>query len=186
MKHPAYHILFLCTGNSARSIMAESILNRLGQGKFKAYSAGSQPKGCVHPCTLETLRDHQYDTAGLLSKSWDEFTRPDAPPLDWVITLCDDAAQEACPILPGHPVSAYWGLPDPAAMDGSNAAQQQAFVETPERLTHYMTALIDVYSADWHAMQLHLQAIHTNVQGKESPHGNRFIADDTRPRPGLL
>jgi protein-tyrosine-phosphatase len=167
MTHPVYHILFLCTGNSARSIMAESILNRLGQGKFKAYSAGSQPKGCVHPCALETLSAYQYDTAGLRSKSWDAFTRPEAPPLDWVITLCDNAAQEACPILPGHPVSAHWGLPDPAAVDGSQAEQKQAFVETLERLTHHLTALIDVYSADRHAMQPRLQAIHANIQGKE-------------------
>jgi arsenate reductase len=167
MTPPVYHILFLCTGNSARSMMAESILNRLGQGKFKAYSAGSRPKGCAHACALATLSDYQYDTAGLGSKSWDDFTRPDAPPLDWVMTLCDDAAQEACPILPGHPVSAHWGLPDPAAVDGSQVAQKQAFVETLERLTRHMTALIDVYSADRHAMQPHLQAIHANLQGKE-------------------
>jgi len=166
MSDRVYHVLFLCTGNSARSIMAESILNRLGQGRFKAYSAGSRPKGRVHAYALETLSAYQYDTAGLRSKSWDEFARPEAPPLDWVITLCDDAAQEACPVMPGRPVSVHWGLPDPAAVDGSEAEQKQVFVDTLQSLTQHMAALVQLHSPDRHVMQQHLHAIHTAIQGK--------------------
>jgi arsenate reductase (thioredoxin) len=124
--HP-YHVLFLCTGNSARSIMAEAILNRVGAGKFRAFSAGSQPKGQVHPQTLRLLASLGYDTSGARSKSWDEFTAPGAPRFDFVFTVCDNAAAESCPLWPGQPMTAHWGIPDPALATGTPAEVALAF-----------------------------------------------------------
>jgi protein-tyrosine-phosphatase len=123
----AFNILFLCTGNSARSILAEAIMNRVGAGKFVAYSAGSMPKGEVHPKALELLARLDLPTAGLRSKSWDEFAVPGAPELDFVITVCDNAAGEVCPIWPGQPMTAHWGIPDPAAVEGSPVEVNFAF-----------------------------------------------------------
>ena len=122
-----YNVLFLCTGNSARSIIAEAILNRAGRGRFKAFSAGSQPKGKINPRTLDLLRKFNYDVATLRSKSWAEFAKPGAPNLDFVFTVCDNAAGEACPLWPGQPITAHWGIPDPAAANGTEAEIALAF-----------------------------------------------------------
>jgi len=124
-----YNVLFLCTGNSARSILAEAILNDRGRGRFRAFSAGSHPKGAVHPQALALLERLGLPTEGLRSKAWDEFARPGAPPLDFVFTVCDDAAGEVCPIWPGQPVTAHWGQPDPAAVEGTALEKANAFRE---------------------------------------------------------
>src|SRR4029453_6252582 len=121
------HVLFLCTGNSARSIMAEVMLNHFGQGRFKAYSAGSHPKGTVHPLALETMQRMGLPVDGLRSKGWEGVARPDASALDMIVTVCDDAAGEVCPIWPGTPITAHWGVPDPAAVDGSEPVKRRAF-----------------------------------------------------------
>jgi protein-tyrosine-phosphatase len=122
-----FNVLFLCTGNSARSIMAEAILNKTGAWKFRAYSAGSQPKGRVNPETIKLLQGLGYDTSGYRSKSWSEFANPGAPVLDFVFTVCDDAAEEACPVWPGQPMTAHWGIPDPAEAKGNPAEVALAF-----------------------------------------------------------
>ena len=129
---PVLHVLFLCTGNSARSILAEAAINHppIGGGRFKGYSAGSQPKGAVHPLALETLQEHGLPTDGLRSKSWQEFAAADAPHIDFIFTVCDNAAAETCPIWPGHPVTEHWGLPDPAAVEGTGDDRRRAFRDT--------------------------------------------------------
>jgi protein-tyrosine-phosphatase len=125
-----FNVLFLCTGNSARSIMAEAILNREGHARFRAFSAGSHPKGSVHPYALDLLRKLGFDVGGLRSKSWNELARPGAPKLDFVFTVCDDAAAETCPVWPGQPITAHWGIPDPAAATGSEAEVALAFKDS--------------------------------------------------------
>ena len=123
-----FSVLFLCTGNSARSILAEAYLNSAGRGKFRAYSAGSKPGGRVNPFAIELLEKNRIDTAGLRSKSWDEFAGKDAPKMDFIFTVCDNAAAEACPFWPGRPATAHWGIADPAAVTGSDEAKRHAFM----------------------------------------------------------
>ncbi len=136
MSDRPFNVLFLCTGNSARSIMAEAILSQLGAGRFHAFSAGSQPKGMVHPETIRLLQGLGYDTSALRSKAWDEFARAGALPLDFVFTVCDNAAGEACPVWPGQPMTAHWGIPDPAAVTGRPAEIALAFREAYRLLHH--------------------------------------------------
>src|SRR3954453_22123673 len=136
----AYNVLFLCTGNSARSIIAEAILNRIGAGKFKAYSAGSQPKGRVNPHAVQLLKSLGYDTSAYRSKSWSVFAQPAAPKFDFVFTVCDNAAGEACPVWPGQPMTAHWGIEDPAAVEGTDMEKEAAFVAAFRYLKNRITA----------------------------------------------
>ncbi len=144
MSDRTYNVLFLCTGNSARSIIAESVLNRFGAPRFRAFSAGSFPTGEVHPYALDLLRRRNYPVSDLRSKSWDEFAQPGAPQLDFVFTVCDRAAAEVCPIWPGQPVSAHWGLPDPAAAQGNDAERRLAFADTLRMLTNRIGAFVNL------------------------------------------
>lgn len=137
-----YNVLFLCTGNSARSIIAEAILNRAGRGRFKAFSAGSQPKGKINPRTLDLLRKFNYDVATLRSKSWAEFAKPGAPDLDFVFTVCDNAAGESCPLWPGQPITAHWGIPDPVAASGTEAEIALAFKDAYRMLSRRIDLLL--------------------------------------------
>ena len=134
MSERVYNVLFLCTGNSARSIIAESILRQVGAARFRAYSAGSQPAGRVNPFAIELLERNRMPTDGLRSKNWDEFAQPGAPELDFVFTVCDNAAGEICPVWPGQPMTAHWGIPDPAAVEGSDDARRKAFAEASRTL----------------------------------------------------
>ena len=134
MSEGIYNVLFLCTHNSARSVIAECIVNRLGAGKFRGYSAGSAPRGSIHPYALDMLRNQNYAVSGLRSKSWDEFAAPGAPGMDFVFTVCDDAANEVCPLWPGQPMTAHWGVPDPSAADGTEAEKRYAFADTHRML----------------------------------------------------
>jgi protein-tyrosine-phosphatase len=160
-KSKPLNVLFLCTGNSARSIMAEAILNRLGTGKFKAYSAGSHPAGQLNPLALNLLRKTNYDVSQLRSKSWDEFAAEDAPELDFVFTVCDDAANELCPIWPGQPMTAHWGLPDPAKATGNDAERAFAFDDCFRMLTQRISVFVNlpIESLSKLSLQHHLDEI---------------------------
>jgi arsenate reductase (thioredoxin) len=139
-----FNVLFLCTHNSARSIIAECVMNRIGMGKMKAYSAGSQPSGKVHPVALDLLKRLDYDTKHLRSKSWEEFATAVAPKLDFVFTVCDDAANEVCPVWPGQPMTAHWGLPDPSLATGSDAERALAFVDTHRMLNQRIGIFVNL------------------------------------------
>ncbi len=142
MSGEIYNVLFLCTGNSARSVIGEAILNKIGAGKFRAYSAGSQPKGQIHPETIKLLESLGYDTSGFRSKSWAEFARPSAPLFDFVFTVCDSAAAESCPVWPGQPMTAHWGIPDPAEATGTPAEIAMAFREAYRLLNQRIAIFI--------------------------------------------
>ena len=138
------NVLFLCTHNSARSIIAESIINFLGRGKFKGFSAGSQPSGEIHPFALDLLRRLNYDTSNLSSKSWEEFAAADAPPLNFVLTVCDDAAKQTCPIWPGQPMTVHWGLPDPSSAEGTEAERRHAFADAHRMLYQRISIFVNL------------------------------------------
>lgn len=142
MSGKVFNVLFLCTGNSARSILAESLLQQLGAGRFRAFSAGSTPNGTVNPFALKLLEAEGFSTEGLRSKSWDEFATPDAPKMDFVFTVCDNAAGEACPLWPGQPMTAHWGIEDPAAVEGSDIEKERAFLQAFRYLRNRISAFI--------------------------------------------
>jgi protein-tyrosine-phosphatase len=156
-----FNVLFLCTGNSARSIIAECLLNRLGGRHFKAYSAGSAPKGAVHPLAAKLLESQGFKTAGLRSKSWDEFAKPGAPTLDFVFTVCDNAAKEVCPIWPGQPMTAHWGIPDPAVAEGREPERHVAFADAYRMLNNRIGIFVSLplASLDKLSLQKRLDAI---------------------------
>ena len=139
-----FNVLFLCTGNSARSIIGEVLMNAMGAPRFRAYSAGSHPTGRVNPFAIELLQKNDLPTEGLRSKGWDEFAQPGAPDLDFIFTVCDSAAGEACPLWPGHPVSAHWGVEDPAAVEGDDDAKRRAFFQAFNRLQHRIQLFLSV------------------------------------------
>jgi protein-tyrosine-phosphatase len=161
MSERPFNVLFLCTGNSARSILAEQLVNHWGRGKFRGFSAGSHPKGKVHPIALELLRHMKLPAEGLRSKSWDEFAAPGAPPLDFVFTVCDNAAGEVCPVWPGQPMSAHWGIEDPAAVEGPDTekwlAFRKAFKELENRIRIFTS--LPIHSLDRIKLQERLDAI---------------------------
>lgn len=165
-----YNVLFLCTGNSARSIMAEALLNHWGRGRFRAYSAGSHPTGQVNPLALETLARNRLGTEGVRSKSWDEFARADAPPLHFVFTVCDNAANEVCPVWPGQPITAHWGIQDPAAVVGTDEERKQAFTrafrELDARIKVFTSLRLE--SLDRLALQVRLDEIGAAKAGAPS------------------
>jgi arsenate reductase len=144
MAETLFNVLFLCTGNSARSILAEALLNDMGKGRFRAFSAGSHPAGQVNPFALNLLEKNQYPTADLRSKPWDEFAQPDSPPLDFVITVCDKAAGEVCPVWPGQPMTAHWGIPDPAAVEGNDDTKRRAFLGAMNQMQRRISMFVSL------------------------------------------
>jgi arsenate reductase (thioredoxin) len=161
MREQPYNVLFLCTGNSARSIIAEAILNKIGAGKFVAYSAGSQPKGQVNPYTIQLMQSLGYETSRLRSKSWHEFAKPGAPALDFTFTVCDNAAGETCPVWPGQPMTAHWGVPDPAEATGTPAEIALAFKDTYRMLNQRIGIFValPIHSLDQLSLQERLKEI---------------------------
>lgn len=184
MAERPYNVLFLCTGNSARSILAEALINRRGQGRFRGFSAGSHPKGAVHPIALQLLKKMNLPTEGLRSKSWDEFAAPGAPPLDFVFTVCDNAAGEVCPYWPGQPMTAHWGVPDPAAVEGSDTEKWLAFRDTFRMLDNRIKILTSLPLASFDRMQLQqrLDAIGRAADGSRA---GAELARSSKPRASL-
>ena len=170
MAERIFDVLFLCTGNSARSILAESILRKEGAGRFLAFSAGSHPKGAVHPQAFKVLASYGYPTDGLRSKSWDEFAAPGAPVMDFVFTVCDDAANEACPVWPGQPMTAHWGIEDPAAVEGTDIQKEAAFVLAARYLKNRISifANLPIRSLDRLSLSAKLREIGT-LEGATKP-----------------
>ena len=168
--HPLLNVLFLCTHNSSRSIMAECVINRLGTDRFRGFSAGSQPSGKVHPFAMELMRKLNYDTSHLRSKSWSEFAEPGAPNLDFVFTVCDDAANEVCPVWPGQPMTAHWGIEDPAAAEGGDIDKERAFVTAFRYLRNRVSLLVNLpmESLSRLALTRHLEDI-GRIEGSTSP-----------------
>jgi arsenate reductase len=154
MSEKIYNVLFLCTGNSARSILAEAILKNIGAGRFNAFSAGSQPKGEVHFFAIDLLTNLTQDTSFARSKSWDEFAQPGAPQMDFVFTVCDSAANESCPVWPGQPMTAHWGIPDPAAAEGTDAEKHLAFADAYRQLSNRISAFLSLPLASIDKMSL--------------------------------
>jgi protein-tyrosine-phosphatase len=165
------NVLFLCTHNSARSVIAECIVNRLGAGRFRGFSAGSAPRGAVHPYALDMLRNQNYDIGELRSKSWDEFAAAGAPAMDFVFTVCDDAASEVCPIWPGQPMTAHWGVPDPSAAQGTEAEKRYAFADTHRMLYQRIGIFVNlpIASLDKLALQKRLRDIGRNSPADTEP-----------------
>lgn len=161
MTSPSFNVLFLCTGNSARSILAEGILRKDGRGRFNAFSAGSQPRGAVNPLALKVLESYGYPSEGYRSKRWDEFAAPDAPQMDFIFTVCDTAAGEACPVWPGHPATAHWGIEDPSAAEGTELEKEAAFVAAFQFLKNRIAAFtaLPLESIDRMAVAHHLAEI---------------------------
>jgi len=161
MAKKTFNVLFLCTGNSARSIIAEAVLNRVGAGRFKAYSAGSKPAGKVNPYAIDLLDKLNLATSDFTSKSWSEFDRPEGPQMDFIFTVCDSAASEACPVWPGHPTSAHWGIPDPAAVEGTDAEKKLAFAEAYRQLKNRIDIFVNLpfESLDALTLKARLEAI---------------------------
>jgi arsenate reductase len=157
MTSKLYNTLFICTGNSARSIMAEVILNHLGKDRFRAYSAGSHPRGAVHPLTLQVLSDSGFDIGGLRSKSWEEFARPGAPQMDFIFTVCDRAAGEICPTWPGQPITAHWGFADPATVDDDPARQLKTFANTQFQIANRIRIFLSLPLASINRLSLQNQ-----------------------------
>lgn len=168
-----FNVLFLCTGNSARSILAESAMNKLGEGRFRGYSAGSFPKGAVNPDALRLLERIDYPTDGLRSKSWDEFSRAGAPVMDFVFTVCDDAAGEICPVWPGHPMTAHWGIEDPSRVEGNDIERERAFVTALRYLENRIRLFIALRfdHLDALALKAHVHEI-GQAEGASSRHGD--------------
>lgn len=161
MTNKTYNVLFLCTGNSARSIMAEALVTTMGKGRFQGYSAGSKPGGKVNPYAIEKVKEAGYPVENLRSKSWDEFARPDAPKMDFIITVCDNAAGEVCPIWPGHPVTAHWSFEDPAAVEGSDEQKRAAFAKIYKQILARTTTFVGLplHSLEKNAIQHEIRKI---------------------------
>jgi arsenate reductase (thioredoxin) len=161
MSDKIHNVLFLCTGNSARSIMAEALVTTMGKGRFQGYSAGSKPGGKVNPFAIEKVRETGYPVDTLRSKNWDEFARPDAPRMDFIITVCDNAAGEVCPIWPGHPASAHWSFEDPAAIEGTAEVKRAAFDKIFKQIMTRMNAFVSLpmHMLDRHALQYEIKKI---------------------------